>query len=91
MVWATLAYQLHQLDELAEKRTELVQEVATLQTNLDKLAQRGGRIQLSSCGPKNRLCVQVEPKQGDDADQQDFKGAWYSEDTKRRFVIPMGY
>lgn len=91
IVWATLAYQRHQLDDLAEKKTELTQEVARLQTNLDKLAQRGGRIKLSSCGPKNRLCVQLEPKQGDDADQKDFKGAWYSEDGKRRFVIPMGY
>ncbi len=91
IVWATLAYQRYQLDELAEKKAELTHEVAALQTNVDKLAQRGGRIKLSSCGPKNRLCVQLEPKQGDDADQRDFKGAWYSEDGKRRFVIPVGY
>lgn len=91
IVWVTLAYQRHQIDELAEKKAQLSQEIVMLQTNLDKLALRGGRIKLSSCGPKKRLCAQLEPKQGDDADQQDFKGAWYSEDGQRRFVILMGY
>jgi hypothetical protein len=70
---------------------DLRAEKAELEANIADLAKRGGRIKLSTCGPANRLCVQITPKQGSAPVQSDFQGAWVSEDNKSRFVIPLGY
>jgi hypothetical protein len=66
-------------------------EKADLEANIADLAKRGGRIKLSTCGPANRLCVQITGKQGDAPGQTDYQGAWLSEDNKKRFAIPQGY
>lgn len=66
-------------------------EKAELEANIADLAKRGGRIRLSTCGPVNRLCVQLTAKQGDAPGQTDYQGAWISEDNKKRFAIPYGY
>lgn len=66
-------------------------EKAELETNIADLAKRGGRIKLSTCGPGDRLCVQITPKQGSAPGQTDFQGGWMSEDKKKQFVIPYGY
>ena len=66
-------------------------EKAELEANIADLAKRGGRIKLSTCGPANRLCVQITAKQGDAPGQTDYQGAWLSEDNKKRFAIPHGY
>lgn len=80
--------------EVEANRAELVQlqaEKAELEANIAALAKRGGRIKLSTCGPANRLCVQVTPRQGDAPGQTDYQGAWVSADNKTRFAIPSGY
>lgn len=80
--------------EIEANRAELVQlqaEKAELEANIAALAKRGGRIKLSTCGPANRLCVQITPKQGDAPGQTDYQGAWVSADNKTRFAIPSGY
>lgn len=37
-------------------------EIATLRANVAELEARGGKIQLTQCGPSNRLCAQVDVK-----------------------------
>lgn len=37
-------------------------EIATLRANVAALEARGGKIQLTQCGPSNRLCAQVDVK-----------------------------
>ncbi|MET3135410.1 hypothetical protein AAKU55_005720 [Oxalobacteraceae bacterium GrIS 1.11] len=64
---------------------------AKLEANIADLAKRGGRIKLYTCGPANRLCVRVTPKQGSAPMQSDFQGSWVSSDGQERFVIPLGY
>ncbi|MET3135400.1 hypothetical protein AAKU55_005710, partial [Oxalobacteraceae bacterium GrIS 1.11] len=66
-------------------------EKAELEVNIADLAKRGGRIKLSTCGPDNRLCVQITTKQGSAPGQIDFQGAWMSADNKKHFAIPLGY
>jgi hypothetical protein len=66
-------------------------EKAELEANVAQLAKRGGRIKLSTCGPQNRLCVQITTKQGDAPMQTEFHGSWMSGDGKTDFVIPHGY
>jgi len=80
--------------EIEANRAELAQlqsEKAELEGNIAALTKRGGRIKLSTCGPANRLCVQITGKQGDAPGQTDYQGAWLSEDNKKRFAIPHGY
>ncbi|MEM8515471.1 cell division protein FtsB [Janthinobacterium sp. CG_23.3] len=80
-----------QITDLRVEKAALRLEKAELEANIADLAKRGGRIKLSTCGPANRLCVQITPKQGSAPIQSDFQGAWVSEDNKNRFVIPLGY
>ena len=37
-------------------------EIATLRANVAALEAQGGKIQLTQCGPSNRLCAQVDVK-----------------------------
>nr|QDK64806.1 putative mobilization protein MobB [Pseudomonas sp.] len=37
-------------------------EIATLRANVAALEARGGKVQLTQCGPSNRLCAQVDIK-----------------------------
>lgn len=66
-------------------------EKAELEANIADLTKRGGRIKLSTCGPTNRLCVQITARQGDAPGQVDYQGAWMSADNKKHFAIPLGY
>lgn len=66
-------------------------EKAELEANIEDLRKRGGKIKLDRCGPDNRLCVQITPKQGAAHGQADFQGSWVSNDRRQRFVIPQGY
>jgi cell division protein FtsB len=66
-------------------------EKADLEANITNLAKHGGRIKLSTCGPGDRLCVQITTKQGNTPGQTDFQGAWMSMDQKKHFIIPYGY
>ena len=73
--------------EIDALRSEKIQ----LEANIAYLAKRGGRIKLSTCGPGDRLCVQITTKQGSAPGQTNFQGAWMSQDQKTHFVIPYGY
>jgi cell division protein FtsB len=66
-------------------------EKAEMEANIADLVKRGGKIKLYACGPENRLCVRITPKQGDAPMQSDFQGSWLSADGRQRFVIPHGY
>jgi hypothetical protein len=66
-------------------------EKVELEANIAYLAKRGGRIKLSTCGPGDRLCVQITTKQGNEPSQTNFQGAWMSQDQKKQFIIPYGY
>ena len=66
-------------------------EKAELEANITDLTKRGGRIKLSTCGPNNRLCMQITTKQGSAPGQTNFQGAWMSSDNKKHFAIPHGY
>jgi hypothetical protein len=37
-------------------------EIADLRANVADLEARGGKVQLSTCGDKNRLCARIDPK-----------------------------
>ena len=37
-------------------------EIATLRANVAALEARGGKVQLTQCGPSNRLCAQIDIK-----------------------------
>jgi hypothetical protein len=65
-------------------------EKAELEAGIADLAKRGGRIKLSTCGPDNRLCVRITPKQGSAAIQRNFQGSWVN-DSQQNFVIPFNY
>jgi hypothetical protein len=43
--------------------------------------QRGGKIALSTCGPKNRLCVLIEETEGQYGDRK----------LGETYMIPKGY
>lgn len=66
-------------------------ERAELQANIAELKRHGGKIKLSTCGPTDRLCVEITPAQGDAQGQRDFQGSWVSNDNRHRYVIPKGY
>jgi len=56
VAYASLAWQLHQVEQLASEAEEL-------RATVEDLAKRGGRIQLTNCGDKKRLCAQVDKKE----------------------------
>lgn len=66
-------------------------EKAELEASIADLTKRGGKIKLSRCGPDNRLCVRITPKQGLAQGQINFQGSWISNDGVYQFVIPQGY
>lgn len=80
-----------QIADLRLEKAQLRLEKAELEANIADLSKQGGRIKLSTCGPGNRLCVQITTKQGSAPGQTDFQGGWMSEDKKKHFVIPHGY
>lgn len=59
LAYASLAWQLHQVNSLREEKAELQDEVAQLQANANEWAKQGGRVKLERCGDAMRLCVRV--------------------------------
>ena len=51
--WISVGWQRHQVESLSA-------EVAELKATAADLAKRGGRIELTACGDKKRLCTRVE-------------------------------
>ena len=59
LAYASLAWQLHQVDSLREEKAALRDEVIQLQANANEWAKQGGRVKLERCGDASRLCVRV--------------------------------
>jgi hypothetical protein len=59
LAYASLAWQLHQVNSLREEKAELQDEVVQLQANANEWAKQGGRVKLARCGDALRLCVRV--------------------------------
>ncbi|RZI54358.1 MAG: hypothetical protein EOP12_03330 [Pseudomonas sp.] len=59
LAYASLAWQLHQVESLREEKAVLQDEVIRLQANATELAKQGGRVKLEKCGEASRLCVRV--------------------------------
>lgn len=91
VAYVALAWQLHQVSALGEEKAALKAEVIELQAGVAALAKKGGRIKIGTCGPDDRLCVEVAHNQGKAASQKDFKGSWRNDDGKQQFIIPKGY
>jgi hypothetical protein len=59
LAYASLAWQLHQVESLREQKAALQDEVVQLQANVNEWAKQGGRVKLERCGEASRLCVRV--------------------------------
>jgi hypothetical protein len=59
LAYASLAWQLHQVNSLREEKAALQEEVVQLQANANEWAKQGGRVKLERCGEASRLCVRV--------------------------------
>jgi len=59
LAYASLAWQLHQVESLREEKAALQDEVVQLQANANEWAKQGGRVKLERCGEASRLCVRV--------------------------------
>ena len=59
-------------------------ELLDLRANVAALEARGGKVQISTCGPKGRLCVRVNPK--------DASTMWGPKDNdSEKWIILNGY
>jgi cell division protein FtsB len=87
--WLTVGWQRDKLEQLTTQRQALSDDIAQMRTNVAALQKRGGRIKLSTCGPNDRLCVEVAPDQG--SGETDYKGSWNNPTSGMQFVIPRGY
>ncbi len=59
----SLAWQRHESASLRTEETALRAQIQTDKANLAALKAKGGDIHLTTCGPKDRLCVRVAPDQ----------------------------
>lgn len=87
VAYASLAWQLHQVNSLAQEKAELASDVARLQANVSALEKKGGRIVMNTCG--GRLCFEASSNQGQNAEQ--WKGGVWSTKEGAQLVIPRGY
>ena len=59
-------------------------EISDLRANVAALEARGGKVQISTCGPKSRLCARVNPK--------DASTMWGPKDNdSEKWIILNGY
>ncbi|HUG60150.1 MAG TPA: hypothetical protein VL002_18120 [Candidimonas sp.] len=58
--YALVGWQSYQVASLAREKADLVQEVASLKAAAENFTKKAGKAQLTTCGDKGRLCVQVD-------------------------------
>jgi cell division protein FtsB len=71
-VWIAVASQRAELGELRDQRAALEGQIVTLQSTVEELAQKGGRIKFSVCGNDKRKCVRVNVGMGTFAKGGDY-------------------
>ncbi len=76
LAYASLAWQLHQVDSLREEKAALQEDIVQLQANANEWVKQGGRVKLERCGEASRLCVRVNKtvSYGKDNDHFVLKG-----------------
>ncbi len=89
VAWGSIWWQRHQIAALIERKAALQSDVAELRANVTNLEKKGGKIKMNTCGPKKRLCVEVEPDQG--AKGWENLKAPFSGDGEGTYIIPKGY
>lgn len=62
--WLAVWWQRYQVEDLAEQKAALLEEVGELRANAEDWAKRGGRAKLETCGDAGRLCVRVDKSIG---------------------------
>jgi hypothetical protein len=88
VAYASLAWQLHQVESLSQEKVNLAADVAQLQANVAALVNKGGRIVMTTCA--GRLCIEASSNQGQGSEQ--WKGgSWSNKETGVQLVIPKGY
>ena len=87
MAYASLAWQLYQIEGLRHQKAELEADVAQMQANVAVLEKKGGRIVISTCG--GRICIMASTNQGKNA--ENWAGVNWTSSTGVPMVIPRGY
>ena len=81
VAYASLWWQMHQIESLSEQKAELEANVALLE-------KRGGKIKMNNCG--GRLCIEASTNQG--KGKTDWSGTWQTRDgNETPLIIPRGY
>ncbi|QDL54673.1 hypothetical protein [Rhodoferax aquaticus] len=84
---------LAQQAELQAQKQAFSEDMARMQATVAFLEKKGGRIQLSKCGPEQRTCLEVASDQG--SPRTAYRGPWVVADSQsgkeRSYVIPKGY
>ena len=88
LAYASLWWQLQQVERLSEQKAALAAEVARLQASVAALEKRGGKIVMGTCG--GRLCIEASGNQGEGAEQW-RGGVWNNKEKGVQLVIPRGY
>jgi hypothetical protein len=71
------------------QKARLESEVSALQVNYDDWVQKGMLGKLKHCGPKDRLCIQIDENAGAFGDEE--RHYWIIKDTNdRRFLGSVG-
>jgi type II secretory pathway component PulL len=63
-VWIAVAAQRAELTELKDQKAALEAQIAPLQSAVDELVQKGGRIKFNVCGNDRRKCAKVNVGMG---------------------------
>ena len=63
-VWVAVAWQREELTQIRDQKAALEGEIATMQTTVDELGQKGGKIKFNVCGDAKRKCVMVNVGMG---------------------------
>lgn len=88
VAYASVAWELNQATGLKKQKAALAADIAQMQTTIQALERKGGRIVMSTCD--GRLCIEASSNQGKNYEQ--WHGAvWSNKETGLQLVIPDGY
>ena len=90
VAYASLWWQLHEVESLSARKAALTADVAQLQTTVAGLDKAGGRVVWSTCG--GRLCFEVSSNQGTYSNGTKIPlGGWTVDNGRVPTIIPRGY